>query len=161
MCVFQYLFENVPLPPSTPPPPPGCIIYTIFIIFSVYSINENNFLFQAIADTLDAMNWKQFTVIYETNAGLSRLQNVLAKHGPSGNPVTVRQLKNSVDISKEADYRPLLKEVANSTDYNIILDVEPEHLISVLAQAREVKLLSDYYNYIITGLVIDMSSFMF
>ncbi|XP_043279377.1 glutamate receptor ionotropic, kainate 2-like [Venturia canescens] len=107
---------------------------------------------QAIAETLKALVWKQFTAIYQTNAGLSRIQNALALHGPTDNPVTVRQLKTVLDNNNEPEYRPLFKEVANSSDYNILLDVEPENLSEVLKQAREVKLFGEYYRHFITGL---------
>lgn len=100
------------------------------------------------------MNWKEFTAIYETDDGLSRLHKLLMKHGPKDLPITVRQLKPSYDIkTNEPNYRPLLKEVANSTSFNVILDVKPENLLIILKQAGEVKLLKDYYNYIITCLV--------
>ncbi|XP_034944392.1 glutamate receptor ionotropic, kainate 2-like isoform X2 [Chelonus insularis] len=109
----------------------------------------------ALVDILKAMSWLQYTVVYETDDGLSRLQKALWKHGPTNFPITVRQLKPTYDKSThEPDYRPLLKEVANSTDFSIIFDVEPENLWSILKQAQEVKLLKDYYNYIITCLHI-------
>lgn len=97
------------------------------------------------------MNWRQYTVIYETNEGLSRLQDALASHGLGDLPVTVRQL------GEGPDYRPLLKEVANSTVSNIILDVNERLVIDVLTQAKEVNLLADYCNYIITNLVRENS----
>lgn len=94
------------------------------------------------------MNWNSFTVIYDTADALSRIQDALSLHDPStSNVVTVRQL------GQGPDYRPLLKEVANSLDYNVLLDISSELLPEVLRQAREVKLLNDYYMYIITYLV--------
>nr|QHN69187.1 ionotropic receptor 5 [Sirex nitobei] len=103
---------------------------------------------EAIATLVKSMEWRQFTAIYETNDGLSRIQNALRLHGPNDFPVTVRQL------GEGPDYRQLLKEIASSKDSNILLDIESNHIVEVLAQAQEVKLLEDYYNYIITDLDI-------
>ncbi|XP_015112728.1 glutamate receptor ionotropic, kainate 2 [Diachasma alloeum] len=107
----------------------------------------------ALADLLNITHWPQFTVLYETDDGLSRLQKLLEKHGPQDFPVTIRQLNPSYDkLTNEPDYRPLLKEVANSSDFNVILDVTPPNIKKVIQQAHEVKLLQDYYHYLITDL---------
>lgn len=100
------------------------------------------------------MNWLQFTAIYETNDGLSRLQKALMKHGPENFPITVRQLSPNFNMNNELDYRPLLKEVANSTDFNVLLDIEPHNIQTIFKQAKEVKLFQDYYSYLITCLVL-------
>lgn len=104
------------------------------------------------------MNWQQYTIIYETDNGLSRLQKALMRHGPNNYPITIRQLKPTYDKYHQPDYRPLLKEIANSTVYNVIIDIEPGKLLTILKQAEEVKLLRDYYNYIITCLVLKYSN---
>lgn len=101
------------------------------------------------------MAWRQFTILYEKDDALSRLQKILWQHGPKDAPVTVRQLKPTyVKHSKEPNYRPLLKEVAKSSDFNVIIDAEPENLETIVKQMHEVKLLGDYYNYFFTALVI-------
>ncbi|KAK0162284.1 hypothetical protein PV327_008633 [Microctonus hyperodae] len=119
---------------------------------NVYPDSEK--ISQALSDLLDAMNWQQYTIIYETDNGLSRLQKALMRHGPNNYPITIRQLKPTYDKYHQPDYRPLLKEIANSTVYNVIIDIEPGKLLTILKQAEEVKLLRDYYNYIITCLHI-------
>ena len=43
------------------------------------------------------MAWKTFTIIYENDEGLVRLQEVLKVHGPRDNPITVRQLGEGSD----------------------------------------------------------------
>lgn len=92
------------------------------------------------------MQWRNFVVIYENDDGLSRLQKTLTLKRKKDNPITVRQL------NKEPNYYSMLKEI-NSLSVNVIIDVEPQNLIRVLKQAKEVKLLSDYSNFIITYLV--------
>ncbi|XP_063995701.1 glutamate receptor ionotropic, kainate 2-like [Diachasmimorpha longicaudata] len=107
----------------------------------------------ALADLLNVTHWPQFTVLYETDDGLSRLQKLLEKHGPQDFPVTIRQLSPSYDnFTNEPDFRSLLKEVANSSDFNVILEVTPGNIKKVIQQAHEVKLLQDYYHYLVTDL---------
>ncbi|XP_063986137.1 glutamate receptor ionotropic, kainate 2-like isoform X2 [Diachasmimorpha longicaudata] len=108
---------------------------------------------EALADIFDSTRWTQFTVLYETNDGLSRLQKLLEKHGPKDFPVTIRQLNPIYDkLTNESDYRPLLKEIANSSDFNILLDVSPTNIKRVIDHARQVNLLEEYYHYLITDL---------
>lgn len=54
-------------------------------------------LSKAYVDLVGAWRWKSFTIIYETNEGLVRLQELLKAHGPSEFPITVRQLSDSGD----------------------------------------------------------------
>lgn len=54
-------------------------------------------LSKAYVDLVNAWKWKSFTIIYETNEGLVRLQELLKAHGPSEFPITVRQLSDSGD----------------------------------------------------------------
>ncbi|XP_015514437.2 glutamate receptor ionotropic, kainate 2 [Neodiprion lecontei] len=111
---------------------------------NVYPPGKN--VSEAIATLITAMPWKQFIAIYETDDGLSRIQDALKLHGPQDDPVTVRQL------GEGPDYRSLFKDVATSRDINILLDVEYDNLIPVLEQAKQVNLMKDYYTYIISGL---------
>lgn len=67
-----------------------------------------------------------------------RLKDILQIHGPQDSPITVRQL------GADPDYRPLLKEIQSSGENNIVLDCEPEKILDVLRQAKEVKMLEDY-----------------
>ncbi|XP_012273732.1 glutamate receptor ionotropic, kainate 2 [Orussus abietinus] len=103
---------------------------------------------EAIAEVLKAVEWRQFTAIYKTQDGLSRIQDALLLHGPQDFPVSILHLGDG------PDYRHLLKDVASSNKFNIIVDVENPYITDVLRQAREVKLFEDYYNYIITDLDI-------
>lgn len=51
--------------------------------------------------------------------------------------------------------RPLLKEIKESSVSQIILDCETDHILDILEQAQEVKLMEEYYSYILTSLVSD------
>lgn len=54
-------------------------------------------MLQALVALLDDMAWKTFTIVYENDEGLVRLQEVLKVHGPRDNPITVRQLGEGSD----------------------------------------------------------------
>lgn len=52
---------------------------------------------QAYVDLVKAWGWKSFTIIYESNEGLVRLQELLKAHGPTEFPISVRQLSEGDD----------------------------------------------------------------
>ncbi|KAL7026707.1 hypothetical protein ACKWTF_005134 [Chironomus riparius] len=103
-------------------------------------------LSKAYVDLVNAWKWKSFTIVYETNEGLVRLQELLKAHGPSEFPITVRQLSDS------GDYRPLLKQIKNSAESRIVLDCTTEKIYEVLKQAQQIGMMSDYHSYLITSL---------
>ncbi|KAK9880188.1 hypothetical protein WA026_010060 [Henosepilachna vigintioctopunctata] len=105
-------------------------------------------LSKAFVDLVKSWAWKSFTIIYENNEGLVRLQELLKAHGPSDYPITVRQL------SVGSDYRPLLKQIKNSAESHIVLDCTPEKIYDVLKQAQQIGMMSDYHSYLITSLDI-------
>ncbi|XP_011256785.2 glutamate receptor ionotropic, kainate 2 isoform X2 [Camponotus floridanus] len=111
---------------------------------NVFPESEN--VSKAIADTVDSMKWQGFVAIYENNDGLSRIQKALTLKRAKDNSVAIRELGNG------PDYRPMLKEIRNLSISNILLDVQPEKIINVLRQAKEIKLLADYSNFVITYL---------
>ncbi|KFB52145.1 AGAP000801-PA-like protein [Anopheles sinensis] len=103
-------------------------------------------LSKAYVDLVAAWGWKSFTIIYETNEGLVRMQELLKAHGLSDYPITVRQLSDS------GDYRPLLKQIKNSAESHIVLDCSTERIYEVLKQAQQIGMMSDYHSYLITSL---------
>ncbi|KAB0791738.1 hypothetical protein PPYR_03538 [Photinus pyralis] len=103
-------------------------------------------LSKAYVDLVRAWGWKSFTIIYESNEGLVRLQELLKAHGPYEFPITVRQL------GEGPDYRPLLKQIKNSAESHIVLDCSTEKIYDVLKQAQQIGMMSDYHSYLITSL---------
>lgn len=90
--------------------------------------------------------WRSFTILYETNDGLVRLQELLKAYGSSEFPITVRQLTDS------GDFRPLLKQIKNSGQAHIVLDCSTDKVYDVLKQAQQIGMMSDYHSYLITSL---------
>ncbi|XP_059485780.1 glutamate receptor ionotropic, kainate 2 isoform X1 [Neocloeon triangulifer] len=113
---------------------------------------------KAYVDLVKAWGWKSFTIIYETNEGLVRLQELLKAHGPSEFPIAVRQL------GEGPDYRPLLKQIKNSAESHIVLDCSTEKIYDVLKQAQQIGMMSDYHSYLITSLdlhTVDLEEFKY
>ncbi|XP_043469345.1 glutamate receptor ionotropic, kainate 2 isoform X3 [Leptopilina heterotoma] len=103
-------------------------------------------LSKAYVDLVKAWGWKSFTIIYENNEGLVRLQELLKAHGPSEFPITVRQL------GEGPNYRELLKQIKNSAESHIVLDCSTEKIYDVLKQAQQIGMMTDYHSYLISSL---------
>nr|CAH7752037.1 unnamed protein product [Callosobruchus chinensis] len=103
-------------------------------------------LSKAYVDIVKAWGWKSFTIIYENNEGLVRLQELLKAHGPYEAPIAIRQL------GEGSDYRPLLKQIKNSAESHIVLDCTTPRIYEVLKQAQQIGMMSDYHSYLITSL---------
>lgn len=99
---------------------------------------------RALADLITDYDWKTFTIIYEDDYSLMRLQDILQLHNPSDSPIVLRKL------SDDGDYKPMLKEISSYGETRIVLDCGVEKVLDVLNQAVVVKLLEEYQSYIIT-----------
>lgn len=70
--------------------------------------------------------------------------------------MTSKQLTGLYDrLTDTYDYRPLLKQIKESQETHIVLDCEFDRIESILVQAREIELLTDYHNYLVTSLDMD------
>lgn len=101
---------------------------------------------RAFAELVAYNGWKTFTIIYEDDSSLMRLQDTLQVHGPNDSPVILRKL------SDDGDYKSMLKEIQAHGEPRIILDCATERVLEVLNQAAAVKLLGAYQSYFITAL---------
>lgn len=99
---------------------------------------------RALADLMEDYDWNSFTVIYEDNYGLMRVHDILQHHDTTKGPIMVRR------ITEEDDQLPMLKEIAMYGETRIVLDCSLDRILSILQQAKKVKLLEEYQNYIIT-----------
>ncbi|XP_023349760.1 glutamate receptor ionotropic, kainate 2 isoform X2 [Eurytemora carolleeae] len=121
-----------------------------------YSINLYPYpltLRKAYLDLLSAYSWKSFTILYEDNEGLIRLQDLLKLTDEMGeDKIVVRQLRPG----PSKDYRPLLKEIKNAGTRKIILDCVADNIQEILRQAQQVGMMTAYHNYIITSLDLHM-----
>lgn len=99
---------------------------------------DNNMFNRALSQIIVDYEWKSFTIVYEFQDSLERLQDVLQIHGPDDHPVTVRQLP------EDDDYQVLLKEIEISGETHIILDCSPAKILQIFRQAAGVKMLEEY-----------------
>ncbi|KAJ4452362.1 hypothetical protein ANN_03895 [Periplaneta americana] len=141
--IVESICETLEIPhmeiyPTSPRFPARCLI-------NLHPAEES--ISKAIVDVVtNFLHWRTFTVLYETEAGLIRLQDVLKAHGPNDPPITVRQFLPG------SDQRQLLKDINASKQYHILLECEADHVIEVLRQAREIGMMGDYHSYFITSL---------
>jgi len=124
---------------------------------SAYSISVHPHpaaLSRAFADFIKKVGWRSFVILYENEEGLVRLQEVIKMPQTfAGMQVTLRQLDMETN-----DYRPLLKEIKKSEETRIVLDCDYDKIETILAQANEIELMTDYHNYLITSLDLDKVS---
>ena len=90
---------------------------------SPFSINvhpHTKLLGKAFADFVKNANWKSLIVLYETEEGLVKIQELLKL------PKTFTSLKITLRhlTPGTTDYRPLLKEIKKSEETRIVLDCD-------------------------------------
>jgi len=120
---------------------------------SPFSINVHPHpakLGKAFADFVRQVGWKSFVILYETEEGLVRLQELIQLPKTFEVSMTLRQLTPGT-----TDYRPLLKEIKKSEETKIVLDCDYDKIEDILSQANEIELLTDYHSYLVTSLDID------
>nr|CAH7717822.1 unnamed protein product [Callosobruchus chinensis] len=104
---------------------------------------------KGLMEVVKALRWNSFVILYETEEGLIRMQEILKLqefHRGKRNSILVKQL------GPGPDYRMLLKEIRNASEY-IILDCKTESIIPILLQAKDLRMLELHNNYFLTSLV--------
>lgn len=102
-------------------------------------------LSKAYLDLIRDWKWRSFTLVYEDNQGLVRLQELL-KAELNDVKMYVRRLEAN------SDHRPLLKEMKKSGESRIVLDCSAERLPSILSSAMELGMMTPYHSYLVTSL---------
>ncbi|XP_008198458.1 glutamate receptor ionotropic, kainate 3 isoform X2 [Tribolium castaneum] len=107
----------------------------------------DSYLFShGLAIIVKNLQWKNFVLLYDSDKGLVKLQQILKLNNFNSGSVIVRQL------GPGPDHRPLLKEIRALNHNRIILDCDTENIIEILKQAKEVNLMeSSYFNYFLTS----------
>jgi glutamate receptor, ionotropic, invertebrate len=104
-------------------------------------------LARAYLDLINAWSWQGFTILYEDAPWLPVI-DVIMRNYTDKFTVAVREL----DVTANGNYRPILSQVKQSEDKNIVICCSIERLEEVLKQAQQVGLLSDQHNILITNL---------
>lgn len=105
-------------------------------------------LTQLVLDYVNASDWRQATILYESSLWLRRAANILETNNLLKNRISVRDL----DYTTDNEFRPTLQDIRDSNDTNIILDCSIETLPIILRQAMEVGLMTKYYKWVIANL---------
>nr|QBB73023.1 ionotropic receptor [Protaetia brevitarsis] len=107
---------------------------------------ESNLMAKGFAALVASMNWKSFTVLYETTESLAKLRDVLKINVPRELPMIFKQ------IHPDEDYRVVFKQIKNYTENTIIIDCELDRVIPILQQAKEVGMLEYHNKYFLANL---------
>ncbi|XP_058982073.1 glutamate receptor ionotropic, kainate 2 [Musca domestica] len=92
--------------------------------------------------------WRKFTLIYETEQGLARIQDLMNVAEVKRENIKIRNLAEYED-----DMRVLWKEIEEDFhEQRLIMDCKPESLVPLLNQAKEFKLLGPFRNWFLTHL---------
>jgi len=130
--------------------------FTSSTVRDQYSINLYPYpltLRKAYVDLLNALDWKSFYILYESNEGLIRLQDLLKfRNKGTESQVVIRQLNPGANH----DYRPLLKDIKLEGARKIILDCDVSNIQTILQQAQQIGMMTAYNNYLITSLDLHM-----
>ncbi|KAL9929272.1 glutamate receptor IIA isoform 1-T1 [Glossina fuscipes fuscipes] len=99
-------------------------------------------------------DWKTFTIFYQSEQGLTRLQDLMGIHTVNKDAI---KLKRITDYSQ--DIRVLWKEAAEALhEQRFILDCDPETLVDLLNTAKDFKLLGPFKQWFLTHLDSHSSS---
>ncbi|CAH0713965.1 unnamed protein product, partial [Brenthis ino] len=125
-------------PPSVrgtePQSPPGINLYPEAVALS-----------KAVALYIKDTDWITYTLLYDDEQGLIRLQEVL-KYADKGHKWLIRKLKPG------EDNRQLLKSLKAYGETRVIIDCPSDRVLDYLRQAFEVKFFEDYMSYVLMSL---------
>jgi len=121
--------------------------------FSVNLYPDSSSLSRAYWDVISSYKWKTFTLLYDDEEGLIRLQDLMLVSTMPGYKVVFRSLLQN------DDYRPLLKEMKRNGERNIILDCSLTRINTLFTQALQVGMMTMAQSYFITSL--DMNTINF
>ncbi|KAK7863966.1 hypothetical protein R5R35_000081 [Gryllus longicercus] len=110
----------------------------------------------ALADVARALEWRSYTVLYEDDEALSRLQGVLQARDPSQLPIMLRKM------DPEGDDRPTLKKMKHNAEMRVVLDCSPQRTVELLRQTRELGMMDVYHSFFLTNLdahTMDLTEF--
>ncbi|XP_039752079.1 glutamate receptor ionotropic, kainate 2-like isoform X2 [Pararge aegeria] len=116
------------------PSPPGINLYPEAVALS-----------KAVALFIKDNDWDRYTLLYDDDHGLIRLQEIL-KHADPSHKWVARRLKRG------EDNRQLLKALKAYGESRVIIDCPSERVLHYLRQAFEVKFFEDYMSYVLISL---------
>ncbi|XP_064489384.1 glutamate receptor ionotropic, kainate 2-like [Ornithodoros turicata] len=113
----------------------------------------------AVRDLIASQRWSRFTLVYERSEALIHLKEVFHLRRPGDREQVVVCLR---PLPPGDDYRPVLRDIAQHGENNIVLDVSASRLADLLKYAQLLGIVTEYHNYIITSLdlhTVDLTEF--
>ena len=135
-----------------------------------YSINLHpspKLISKAYKSLIQSYGWQRFTILYQDNDGLVRLQELLktdfSRHDckqADCRQIVVRQL----NFKDNDDNKKILREVKQSGEIHLVLDCDQDKIRTVMKEAQAVGMMTAYHNYLITNLdlaLVDLEDFKY
>uniref|UniRef100_A0A1I8PZ67 Receptor ligand binding region domain-containing protein n=2 Tax=Stomoxys calcitrans TaxID=35570 RepID=A0A1I8PZ67_STOCA len=100
-------------------------LYTINVAPSVHVLS------QALMDIVqnEPLNWKTFTIAYETSSDLSRMQHLLAWKQFHKTGIKL------IPFHRDDDYRVLWKVIKNSRERNVLIDCPSDIIVELMRES--------------------------
>lgn len=106
---------------------------------------HQNVISNVFLDIIIALEWSQFVIIYEDSNNIIKFSDYLKNAQERSWDVRIFQLQ------PDQPYREILWQVKSTEMFNILLDVQTEHITEVFKQAQQVGILSERHKYLITS----------
>lgn len=100
-----------------------------------------------LMDIVDAWEWKEFAILYESPSWLSRISGLLEVHNNNDNRIFIYRL-----VLGQPEFRAVLNKVKVSRVSRIVIQCSVDLLPEVMKQALQVGLLSESQHIIIADL---------
>ncbi|KOB79074.1 Glutamate receptor, ionotropic kainate 2 [Operophtera brumata] len=102
-------------------------------------------LSKAIALFIKDSDWNSYTLLYDDDLGLIRLQEILKLADPEVKWLVRRLIPGE-------DNRPLLKALKASGQMRVVIDCPADRILEYLRQANEVQFFEDFMTYVLMSL---------
>ncbi|XP_065225870.1 glutamate receptor ionotropic, kainate 2-like isoform X1 [Planococcus citri] len=106
---------------------------------------------KGIQEIIHDMDWAAFTLLYEDDQDLAIFQDLLIEHEKLGREENYRSITLK-QLPKTQDYGPILKEIQIRTETRFVIRCAKENVIPFLRKAQGLKLMGDYFGYVIISL---------
>ncbi|XP_037073866.1 glutamate receptor ionotropic, kainate 1-like [Pollicipes pollicipes] len=103
-------------------------------------------LTRAFRDLMGFLNWTRVAVVYEEDAGLVKLQDLVKAPPDLEMEVYIRQAGPS-------HYRHVLREIKDKGIFNLVVDTNPENIQLFLRSLLQLQMNDDRYHYLFTCFV--------
>ncbi|GIX89449.1 glutamate receptor ionotropic, kainate 1 [Caerostris extrusa] len=110
---------------------------------------ETRVLAKAYTEFIKSDSWKSFTLIFEDNEALIRLQDILqlpTSSKTSQMKITLRHVKPDQDFTK------FMKDLSKMSETNFVVDLPLHRVRELFIAADKIKMLTEYQKYLLTSL---------